>query len=80
MAEQAAQVWANLLVILGEAGMEVADVVSMTTYVVEGNDLATAMAPATGPWPATYRLRPLVLVPALARPEWRLEVALVAAR
>src|SRR5687767_390759 len=44
LAEQAEQVWANLLVILGEAGMEVTDVVSMTTYVVEGNDLATAMA------------------------------------
>ena len=80
LAEQAEQVWSNLLVILGEAGMEVADVVSMTTYVVEGNDLATAMAARDRAMAGHLPASTLVLVPALARPEWRLEVALVAAR
>ena len=80
LAEQAEQVWSNLLVILGEAGMEVGDVVSMTTYVVEGNDVAAAMAARDRAMAGHLPASTLVLVPALARPEWRLEVALVAAR
>ena len=39
LAEQAAQVWSNLRAILAEAAMAVTDVVSITTYVVAGNDL-----------------------------------------
>ena len=40
LAEQAETVWANLGAILAEAGMTIEDVVSMTTYVVQGEELA----------------------------------------
>ena len=30
--------WENIVAILGEAGMAVTDIVSMTTYVVAGED------------------------------------------
>jgi enamine deaminase RidA (YjgF/YER057c/UK114 family) len=80
LAEQAAVVWSNLGAILDDAGLAIADVVSITTYVVAGNDLAVVMAARDrfmgGHAPAST----LVLVPALAQPAWQLEVSLVAAR
>ncbi len=77
---QADVVWANLSAILAEADMSSTDVVSVTTYVVHGEDLAAVMA-ARDRALGGYRVAStLVTVPALARPEWRLEIALVAAR
>ena len=78
LAAQAETVWANLLAILGEAGMGVADVVSVTTYVVVGNDLATVMAARDRALGGHLAASTLVLVPALAQPAWRMEIALVA--
>ncbi len=79
LATQAATVWANLAAILAEAGMTVHDVVSITTYVVVGHDLATVMAARDTAMGGHPPASTLVLVPALARPEWLLEIALVAA-
>jgi 2-iminobutanoate/2-iminopropanoate deaminase len=80
VAEQADVVWANIGAILGEAGMEPADVVSITTYVVAGEPLAPIMAARDRFLGGQLAASTLVTVPALARPEWRVEIAVVAAR
>ena len=80
LADQAAVVWTNLLAILDEAGMSRTDVVSVTTYVVHGHDLAPVMAARDRALGGHRVASTLVTVPALARPEWKMEIALVAAR
>jgi 2-iminobutanoate/2-iminopropanoate deaminase len=80
VAEQAEVVWSNLQAILAEAGLTTGDVVSMTTYVVQGEDVAPVMAVRDRVMAGHLPASTLVVVPALARPEWRLEIALVAAR
>jgi enamine deaminase RidA (YjgF/YER057c/UK114 family) len=78
--EQAEVVWANVAAILGAAGMEPSDVVSITTYVVAGEPLAPIMAARDRSLGGHLAASTLVTVPALARPEWRVEIAVVAAR
>jgi enamine deaminase RidA (YjgF/YER057c/UK114 family) len=78
--EQAEVVWANLAAILDTAGMAATDIVSVTTYVVAGEPLGPVMAARDRFMQGHLAASTLVTVPALARPEWRLEVALVAAR
>jgi enamine deaminase RidA (YjgF/YER057c/UK114 family) len=79
LAAQAEVVWATLLALLDEAGLTATDVVSITTYAVLGNDLATIMAARDRALGGHRCASILVPVPALATPSWRLEVALVAA-
>ncbi len=79
LADQAALVWTNVAAMLVEAEMGPADVVSVTTYVVVGEDLATVMAARDEALGGHRAASTLVTVPALARPEWRLEIAVVAA-
>ena len=78
--EQAEQLWQNLLAIVRGAGMEVGDIVKLTAYVV-----GTVNYPAY----AAARVRHLgdhkpastaICVPALLKPEWLIEVELIAAR
>jgi 2-iminobutanoate/2-iminopropanoate deaminase len=77
--EQARIVWANIGALLDAAGLAVTDIVSVTTYVVAGEELADVMA-ARDEFMAGHRAAStLVTVPALARPEWRVEIAIVAA-
>ncbi len=77
--DQAGLVWANLLILLTEAGMTPADVVSVTTYAVVGEDLAGVMAARDRALGGHRAASTLVTVPALARPEWKMEIAIVAA-
>jgi enamine deaminase RidA (YjgF/YER057c/UK114 family) len=77
---QARQVWATIGTILEEAGMELTDVVSVTTYAVQGEDLGAVMAARDEAMAGHLAASTLVVVPALARPEWRVEIAVVAAR
>ena len=79
---QAEVVWANLLAILAEAGMEAVDVVSVTTYVVVDQlpTLVAVMAARDTALNGQRVASTLVTVPALARPEWKMEIALIAAR
>ncbi|RMH75679.1 MAG: RidA family protein [Actinomyces sp.] len=79
LSEQAALVWANLAAIVAEAGFDTRDIVSVTTYVVAGEDLEVVMAARDRALGGHLAASTLVTVPALARPEWRLEIALVAA-
>ena len=76
---QAAVVWANIAAILAEAGMAITDVVAITTYVVAGNDMAPVMAARDAACAGHLVASTLVTVPALVRPEWLVEIAVVAA-
>lgn len=81
---QARCVWANLIEILRSSGLGIPDVVSITTYVVARDslsaDLAAVMAVRDEVMGDHRAASTLVTVPALARPEWSMEISLVAAR
>lgn len=81
---QARVVWANLLEILRAAGMGVGDIASITTYVVASgtlrDDLAAVMAVRDEVMGGHRAASTLVTVPALARPEWLMEISLIAAK
>ena len=79
LAEQAAAVWANIAAMLRDADMGPSDIVSVTTYVVVGEDLVTVMTARDAALGGHRAASTLVTVPALARPEWRMEIAVVAA-
>lgn len=76
---QAEVVWDNIRAILAEAAMTTADIVSITTYAVAGQPLAGVMAARDRAMGTTRAASTLVTVPALARPEWQMEIAVVAA-
>ena len=80
LADQATLVWTNIAVMLREAEMANDDIVSVTTYVVVGEELGPVMAARDAALGAHRAASNLVTVPALARPEWRLEIAVIAAR
>jgi enamine deaminase RidA (YjgF/YER057c/UK114 family) len=80
LADQVATVWASIGALLAEVGMAAGDVVSITTYVVPGQDLSVVMA-ARDAFMAGHRpASTLVVVAALVRPEWKVEISAVAAR
>ena len=75
-------VWSNIATLLDEAGMGPADVVSVTTYVVvdELASLGLVMAARDRFLGGRLAASTLVTVPRLVRPEWLLEIAVIAAR
>ncbi len=77
--EQARVVWANIVAMLDEVGLTVANIVSITTYVVAGEPLAAAMAVRDEVLDGHLAASTLVTVPALAQPAWSMEIAVVAA-
>lgn len=78
VAEQAEVVWQNIGAMLAAADMEPGDIVSVTTYVVGGEDLAAVMAARDHHLGEHIAASTLVTVPALARPEWHMEIAIIA--
>ena len=76
---QAAQVWHNIAAMLAEADMSAVDIVSVTTYVVAGQPLAPVMSARDVFMNGRRAASTLVTVPELARPEWLVEVSIVAA-
>ena len=79
--EQAEVVWANIAAIVDEAGMSLDDVVSVTTYVVVEllGALGAVMAARDRALGGRRVASTFVTVPALVRPEWKVEIAVVAA-
>ncbi len=81
--QQADAVWHNIGALLRDAGMTARDVVSVTTYVVAtdrlSDDLPRVMAVRDRALGGHRAASTLVTVPALARPEWMMEIAVVAA-
>lgn len=78
--EQTRIIFQNMQAILGELGFAFSDIVKMNYFVVNAEDLPAIRAVRDtlieGPFPAAS----LVLVKALGRREWRLEVECTAAR
>ena len=77
--EQAAEAWRSIGSILTTAGFAVTDLVSYTTYAVVGHDLAPVMAARDAYFSNHRAASTLIPVPALARPEWKVEIAVVVA-
>lgn len=77
---QAEVVWANISVLLANAEMSVSDIVSVTTYVVVGqlDALGLVMGARDVALGDHRAASTLVTVPMLARPEWLLEIAVIA--
>ena len=80
LGDQAKVVWANIKAILEEGGFAITDIVSMTTFVVAGANMALIMGARDEALQGHLTASTLVYVPALARPQWLMEVAVVAAR
>lgn len=78
VAEQAEVTWQNIGAICAEAGMTLGDIVSITTYAVAGEPLAGVMAARDRALGGRRVASVLITVPALARPEWKMEIAAVA--
>ena len=78
LTDQASTVWANVLAILFEASMGPANVVSITTYVVPGQDLDVVMAERDRALDGSLAASTLVVVSELAQPAWKVEVAVIA--
>ena len=79
-AAQADQTWANILALLAEGGMGVDDIVKITGYIV-GHENFPAYAAARKK--ALGGIRPAstaIIVPALALPEWVVEIEAIAAK
>ena len=79
-AAQADQTWANVLALLAEGSMGVDDIVKITGYIV-GHENFPAYAAARKK--ALGGVRPAstaIIVPALALPEWLIEIEAVAAK
>ena len=76
--EQADLVWLNITEILREAHLELTDIVSITTYVVSGNDLGEVMHSRDLQLGDHKPASTLVVVSELAKPEWKMEIAVVA--
>lgn len=76
---QASAVWDNVAAMLDEAGMGPSDIVSVTTYAVGGEPLQAVMAARDAFLDGHLAASTLVVVPALARAEWKVEIAVVAA-
>ena len=60
--------------------MAPSNVVSVTTYVTPGHDLGPIMAIRDNALDNHHAASTLVVVPELARPEWLMEIAVIAAR
>jgi 2-iminobutanoate/2-iminopropanoate deaminase len=80
LAAQCDRVWANLEAIVIGAGMTMTDVVSVTTYVVPGQDLSVVMAARDRALGGHLAASTLVIVAGLAQPVWKVEISLVVAR
>lgn len=77
--DQASVVWNNIAAMLSEAEMVPGDIVSVVTYAVAGQPLGPIMAARDEFLGGHVAASTLVTVPGLAQPQWKMEVAIVAA-
>ncbi|HZV93666.1 MAG TPA: RidA family protein [Caldimonas sp.] len=75
---QAEAAWSNLVAILADAGMGVEDLVKVTHYLVRGTDLVEYNPVRTRHLGEARPASTLIVVHALARPEWMIEIDAVA--
>jgi len=79
LSAQAKVIWSNIMAMLIDAQMAATNVVLVTTYVTPGHDLGPIMAIRDRALDGHQAASTLVVVPELARPEWLMEIAVVAA-
>ncbi|WP_442284013.1 RidA family protein [Variovorax sp. M-6] len=75
---QAHVAWRNLLAVLADAGMGVADLVKVNHFLVDAGDMAAYAAVRAGYLGDARPASTLLIVQALARPAWRVEIDAVA--
>lgn len=78
--DQAEQLWVNLMAIVRGAGMEVTDIAKITAFVVGNENYAAYAAARTRHLGEHKPAATAVCVAALLKPEWLIEVELIAAR
>ena len=76
--QQAHLVWSNLLVVLADAGMSVANLVKVNHFLVRPNDMAAYAAVRAGYLGDARPASTLLIVQSLAKSEWLVEVDAVA--
>jgi len=77
---QARAAWTNLVAVLAAADMDVSHLVKVTTFLVDGADLVK-LGPVRGAFLGTARpASSLIIVKALARADWLVEVEATAFR
>ena len=77
---QVAQTWANIIALLNEGGMGIDDIVKITGYIVGKENFS---AYAAGRKKALGEASPAstaIIVPALAMPQWLVEIEVIAAK
>ena len=80
ISDQADLIWSNITDILREAHLELSDIVSITTYVVSGNDLGEVMNSRDQQLGDHKPASTLVVVPELAKVQWKMEISVVAVK
>ena len=84
LAEQAAEIWRSIRAVLAAGNCSMSDIVGYTTYVVDRPDLTVDLAAVMAARDAALNghraTSTLLVVPRLARAEWQMEIAVVAAR
>lgn len=78
-AGQAEVTWDNIKAILASAGMDVENIVKMTAYLTDPADLAAYGAARTAALGDHRPTSTLLFVPALVKPELKVEVEVIAA-
>lgn len=80
IAGQAENVWRNLQALLAAAGMQVTDIVKLTAYVVGAHNYPAYAAARSRILGDHKPAATAVCVSALLKPEWLLEVEMIAAQ
>lgn len=79
-AEQAELIWQNILAILAAAGMGASDLVKVTTYLTRKEDIAASRAARAKALGNHRPASTLVVIAALAAPEYLIEIEAQAAK
>ncbi len=79
IAAQADACWRNIAAILADAGMTVADLTKITTYLTDASDLAAAGAARAQYLGDARPASATIIVKALVKPDWVIEIEAVAA-
>jgi 2-iminobutanoate/2-iminopropanoate deaminase len=79
-ASQARQCWSNLAAVLEESGMTMQDVVKVQGFITRTEDLAEYRAIRNEAVGDTRPAHTLLVVAALGRPEWLVELEAIAAK
>jgi len=77
---QTRQTWSNIATILAEAGMTLQNIVKTTIYLVDRADYATFVKVRTEVLNGHKPASTLVYVSGLVKPEWKVEIDVIAAR